>query len=126
MSNNNALAYAQLRFQVDVPSLEETWLDGYQAGSHDKPEESNPYAMDSKEYAFWNEGWWAGFYQETPLFDLSGAVHAVENKVATQQKNNVDSNAVIKTPSRYIIRTIQVFAAILAAAMCYQLADFFA
>ena len=126
MNDKNALAYAQLQFQVEVPNLEETWLDGYQAGMKEQAEESNPYAMDSKEYALWNEGWWAGFYQEEPLFSLDGTVHAKQTKAQVMQaekKAEKSVSKIAKMPGKYIIRTIQIFGAILAAAVCYQLAD---
>lgn len=122
--NSNALAYAQLKLHVDVPNLEETWLDGYQSGFHDKPEEGNPYPMGTAEYELWTEGWWSGFYQEQPLFSLDGStapqVTTAANEVKIEQVVVKKDNATRK----YIVRTIEILGALLAAALVYQLADF--
>jgi len=121
--NNNALGYAQLMFNVDVPDLEETYLDGYQSGKQEVSEDQNPYAMGTAEYEYWNEGWWDGFYQKEPLFDLAGQI----NEKATQEtaKQIADETKVVtsKQSKKYIVRTIQILGALLAGVFCYQLAD---
>jgi ribosome modulation factor len=114
------LALTRLMMHVEMPDLEETWLDGYQSGLDDLPEENNPYPMNSQEYECWNEGWWAGFYQEQPLFSLDGTVNPLGQPV--QQQTAANTTKVGKT-RKYMIRTIQILGTLLAAAICYQLLD---
>lgn len=72
MNKNNALLPdIQLRFNIEHPSFEECYAFGYECGSAEISEEDNPFNVDSKESDQWLEGWWAGFYGEEPLYDLS-------------------------------------------------------
>lgn len=64
------LPYLKLRFNVDHPSIEESYVYGYECALAEISEEENPYSHNSKAYEQWQEGWWAGFYGEPPMFDL--------------------------------------------------------
>lgn len=120
--SDNILAFVRLNLHVAMPDLEETWLDGYQTAMVDLPEENNPYPMSSQEYECWSEGWWAGYYQEQPLFTLAGRVNLVSAPVPKEQ-TAVSKPQTIKA-RKYIIRVMQVLGTLLAAAVCYQLLDF--
>lgn len=61
----------KLRFNIDHPSFEECYLDGYDCALAKADEEENPYREGTQEYDHWQEGWWAGFYGEKPLFELN-------------------------------------------------------
>lgn len=61
----------KLRFNIDHPNLEECYLYGYECALAEISEEENPYHEGSLEYEQWADGWWAGFYGEKPLFDLT-------------------------------------------------------
>jgi len=116
------VACAQLKLHVEVPDLDETWLDGYESGLYEKPEESNPYQMGTSEYEAWTEGWWAGFYKEEPLFNTDGSVNqqalVVEPTIETQQATEK------KVATRkYIIKAVEIFSIFAAAAVAYQLSD---
>lgn len=64
------LPHIKLRFNIDHPSLEECYLYGYECALAEAAEEENPYREGTQEYEQWQEGWWAGFYGEKPLFTL--------------------------------------------------------
>jgi hypothetical protein len=64
---NNVLPEARLIFEIQCPSLEECWVDGYETAMANGLEDCNPYAKASSEYQHWNDGWWSGFYGESPI-----------------------------------------------------------
>ena len=62
----------KLRFNIDHPSLEECYLFGYECALANMTDEENPYREGTQEYEQWQEGWWAGFYDEKPVFSSEG------------------------------------------------------
>jgi len=71
---NTLLADIKLRFNIDHPNFEECYAYGYECARAELGEEENPFALTSKESEQWLEGWWAGFYGEEPLYELSDYV----------------------------------------------------
>ena len=67
---NQLLSYLKLRVNIDYPTYEEIYLFGYDCAKAQLAEDENPYKEGSKQHAQWQEGWWAGFYQEKPLFNM--------------------------------------------------------
>ena len=65
------LPHIKLRFTIEHPSFEECYAYGYECALANLNEADNPYRQDSKESEHWLEGWWAGFYGETPLYELA-------------------------------------------------------
>ena len=62
------LPHVKLHFNVEHPTLEESYLYGYECARYDVSEEENPFTEGSKEHEQWSDGWWASFYGESPLF----------------------------------------------------------
>jgi hypothetical protein len=132
MLEQNALSYAKLKLNVDVPDLDENWLDGYESAQHETPEESNPYQVGSAEYQQWNEGWWAGFFNEEKLFDwcdtpVATNVDMIINRI--QQAAAAKEIAYTPKLSRtkvIISHIVQATAAVMAFGICYQFADLLA
>lgn len=62
-----------LQAQTQLEDLEECWLAGYETAEQEKAENANPYRKGSKEARFWNDGWWAGFYEEPKSFEQPAA-----------------------------------------------------
>lgn len=58
----------QLRFNIEHPSIEESYEYGYECAVADLAEEANPFKLGTLESDHWIEGWWAGFYGEEPAF----------------------------------------------------------
>ena len=58
----------QLRFNINHPSVEESYWCGYECASAELAEEANPFKLGTLESDHWIEGWWAGFYGEEPTF----------------------------------------------------------
>lgn len=82
----NVLPDVRLRFHIEHPALEDCYREGYVAGMEDIREEDNPYEVDSVEHAHWQEGWWAGFYGEEPLYALDGIdAHAEGAEAANEE-----------------------------------------
>lgn len=64
------LPHVKLHFNVEHPTLEESYLYGYECAKYDVTEDENPFVDGSKEHEQWADGWWAGFYGEEPIFAL--------------------------------------------------------
>lgn len=65
---NTLLPHVMLHFTISHPTYEECYEDGYEAACAGLSEEENPFTENTKAAAQWLEGWWAGFYEEKPLF----------------------------------------------------------
>ena len=61
----------KLRFNIEHPTLEEAYIFGYECARQEITESDNPFAQGTLESDHWIDGWWAGFYGETPAFASS-------------------------------------------------------
>ncbi len=59
--------YVKLQLNINFPDLEDCYLEGYEAAQQELGEELNPYSECSAAFEQWQEGWWAGLYNEAPL-----------------------------------------------------------
>ncbi|CDZ75877.1 hypothetical protein BN59_00137 [Legionella massiliensis] len=75
------LSDIKLRFNIEHPSFEECYADGYECALAEAAEEENPYQEGTQEYEQWQEGWWAGFYGEKPLYDLAEYVEPEQTAI---------------------------------------------
>lgn len=66
------LPHVRLQFHIQHPSLDDCWSEGYEYASTNMPEGDNPYKAGTSEHEYWQQGWWAGFYGEQPLFNTGG------------------------------------------------------
>jgi hypothetical protein len=62
------LPHIKLRLTIDHPNIEECYAYGYESAVAEISEDDNPYLPKTIAYEQWQEGWWAGFYEEKPLF----------------------------------------------------------
>ncbi|NQY43237.1 MAG: hypothetical protein HRT87_07845 [Legionellales bacterium] len=72
--------YVRFLKSVQKPDLEGVWLDGRDCAENKLSLQENPYNKDSKEYFYWNEGWWAGFYEEEQISLLNESVSLIKNR----------------------------------------------
>ncbi len=61
----------KLRLHIDHPTYEETYSFGYECAKAGMTEEENPYTQGASAHDDWLEGWWAGVFEEEPLFELT-------------------------------------------------------
>lgn len=78
------LSMVKLRFSIDHPCVEESYVYGFDAAEAGLSEENNPFAPHSRESEHWSEGWWAGFYGEEAVFSLD-AIDRTEPSAANDQ-----------------------------------------
>lgn len=120
---NPMFAHLKLQFVVDNPDLEECYAYGYQAALSKISEDQNPYNSNSCEFEQWQEGWWAGFYGEQPLFETPLLAEAGEEVMSLEQKAANDKRFV-PLPSSLMSRFARVTSAIAATALVgYQVID---
>lgn len=115
MSRNDSmlLGLCQLQFHINNPDLEDAWDDGYEHGCAEYAESSNPFPKNSQEYHHWQNGWWAGFYNEDTSADQTEVV-----KTMVIQKTNPKI-----TTKQWFLALLEVFSGILAFFAVYQLVE---
>lgn len=117
---NTMLPHLKLKFHVDNPTLEECYVYGYECALADVDEADNPYNMDTPERDQWLEGWWAGFYNEQPLFTLESEVHDAEASAMSA----VNDKNYHKLPDNYLFRVLEIAGVIAVSAIIgYQVID---
>lgn len=116
------LPHVRLDFNINHPALEECYIDGYACAMAKLDENENPFQVGSIEANHWIEGWWAGFYGEEPLFDLTNLLEE-ESSVVTTQAINDDSFFSPKV-NLFLLRFLEISGAIAVSAIIgYQLID---
>lgn len=56
--------------QIYFHDLDECYREGYLQAQYCADETVNPYKGNSLEARYWSDGWWDGFYNKRPLFEL--------------------------------------------------------
>ena len=124
---NTLLPHIKLRFNIEHPSFEECYTYGYECSLAELDEAENPYSEGSFEHEQWREGWWAGFYGETPLFEGSEQTEAssiLTNKAANDHFFNLFIHL---TNSRFLTNMLKITGALAATAVVgYQVLEFVA
>ncbi|KTD18182.1 hypothetical protein [Legionella jordanis] len=122
---NTILPDIKLRFNLDHPNLEECYAFGYECALAEMAEEANPYREGSLEHEHWSEGWWAGFYGEKPLFDLSYAPVEEGGFVEKEAANDgFYQNLSNKISAEFFTKVLKITGALAATAMVgYQVLD---
>lgn len=112
------LPHIKLRFNIEHPSFEECYAYGYECALAELGEEENPYRENTQEYEQWQEGWWAGFYGEKPLFELTEQTDAPllesEHEAANDQVYPLISSFVT---SSFLANMLKITGAIAATAV---------
>ncbi|OGV36624.1 MAG: hypothetical protein A3E88_03235 [Legionellales bacterium RIFCSPHIGHO2_12_FULL_35_11] len=85
------LSHLKLKFNIDHPNVEESYSYGYESALASVPEDANPFAAGTLENEQWNDGWWAGFYGEQPLFLATDNVEdlSANDYVFSDSKENI-------------------------------------
>lgn len=63
MEYKNILSTAKLILELQAPALEDCYQEGF-AYAVNGCLEDNPYLEGTANFNHWNDGWWAGFYNE--------------------------------------------------------------
>ena len=107
------LPHVKFHFNVNHPTLEESYVYGYECAKYDVPEKENPFAIGSKEYDHWSDGWWDSFYGDAPLF-------AIESEEAEHIPANDQTYHEIK--DSFMLKLFEISGVIVISALVsYQL-----
>ena len=113
------LPHLKFHFHVDHPTLEECYAYGYECALADVQEQDNPYRLNSPEQEQWLEGWWAGFYNEQPLFSFD--IEPENNRAVLEPVNDALYHA---EQSNYFLRVLEIAGVIaVSALLSYQVID---
>ncbi len=116
---NALLPHLRLRFDIEHPSIEESYQFGYESALVDLDVEDNPFREGTASYDHWEEGWWAGFYGEKPLFNID--VIQDEVNPAEAAANDTEYNQDKSTTIRMWLKITGAIAA--SAIVGYQVID---
>ena len=122
----DVLPEVRLQFNINNPSIDETWTEGYDLAIAEGDESDNPYQEGTKAFAYWNEGWWAGFYAEKPLFDLAATPdNEIRREMLSSQAkpaaNDVAWNASVT--KKWAVRVVKISSVIALALAAVELVD---
>lgn len=122
MKDTNAiLPHLKLRFNVEHPTIEESYNFGYESALAELDIDENPFLEGSTSYEQWQEGWWAGFYGEKPLFELSQHPDEVKQLDIEAAANDADY---YQDKNSTIRRWLKITGALAASAIVgYQVLD---
>jgi hypothetical protein len=113
------LPHLKFHFHVEHPTLEECYAYGYECALVDVQEDDNPYRLNSPEQEQWLEGWWAGFYNEQPLFSFD--IEPENNRAVLEPVNDASYHA---EQSNYFLRALEIAGVIaVSALLSYQVID---
>ncbi len=62
MKDTQYLNIAKLILNIQAPTLEQCWSDGYES-ANTATLDNNPYKQGTANHQHWSNGWWDGFYQ---------------------------------------------------------------
>lgn len=111
----------QLRFNINHPSIEESYWYGYECATADLAEESNPFKLGSSESDHWIEGWWAGFYGEEPAFAHPLIVEKQQPLIVEDSAND---HVYYEHLEQFIVKFLEISGVlVLSAIVGYQLLE---
>ncbi len=123
------LPYLRMMMAAKLSSTEEEWLGGYECGSLEGEETSNPYSENSQAYMNWSDGWWAGFYHEEPLFNYDGPAASVTPyaEISSTESATVKSRFSQANPFGKLVSLgaliVQMMCAVFVALLAYEYAN---
>lgn len=120
------LPYLKLYFEITHPNLDECYTDGLKCAVANKSIDNNPYAAASKEYEYWLDGWFDGFYGKKPLFELTRlALKAKATNYAANDSSYYPPRQIKNM--NFLLKILKITGAIAATAVVgYQVYDLIA
>ena len=115
------LSMLKLKLNIEHPSVEESYVYGYEAAKAGVEEEDNPFGGMTRESEHWSEGWWAGFYGEEPVFPID----ALDGLQAIQQPvSAANDHAFHEGMSGLFVKVLEITSVIgVAALVGYQMLE---
>src|SRR3990167_3178011 len=109
MNEINMVPDLKLRFNINCPDLEECYSEGYESALEEIAEENNPYKEGTLEHEYWQEGWFAGLYEEEPALTLEH----IEEKSITEAANE----KIYHYAQDFLVRFFKITSALAATAL---------
>ena len=116
------LPHIRLDFNINHPSLDECYLDGYACAKAALDEQENPFQQGTTEARYWSDGWSDSYYGEEPLFELGD--EPVEDPVMSPESAINDDEFLEVQKHDAIFRFFEITGAIVVTAIVgYQLIE---
>ena len=114
------LPHIKLRFNIEHPNLEDYYVHGYECATADLCEDENPCQPGSQASEHWLEGWWAGFYEEPPAYELTTTI----DEVAIETQDAANDLIYHHEKESFLITFLEITGVIaLSAIVGYQLLE---
>lgn len=114
----------KLRFNIEHPNLEECYAEGYRYALAELSEQENPFREGTCEFEQWQEGWWAGFYGEEPLYDLDSSALSDEDNESDDLIAAANDGLFSIHNKSFLMKVLRITGAIAASALVgYQVLD---
>jgi hypothetical protein len=130
---NEILPYIRLRFNLEHPTFENCYIEGYEACGHSLEESSNPFKPNSAENEQWSQGWWDNFYGEEALFQYSTIEddeleHSYQQDRASNEPSfyGQETETLLDSKQSKITLVAKVAAMVAASFLSYQVIDLIA
>ena len=112
------LSVLKLQLNVKHPSVEDCYVYGYEAAAAGIEEQDNPFRENTCEYDHWSDGWWAGFYEEAPLFSLDDSTLSSTKAPAANDQVYTDGIG------HLLVKVLEITSVIVVAALVgYQMLE---
>ena len=105
MQSTTVLSSMRIALHANNPDINDIWLEGYESANDDIDNDDNPYPTDSEAHYHWQEGWWAGFYHEEPVFSYSKEKPVDNSLTHNRLRENLQhiASQLLSTPLSYTI-----------------------
>lgn len=130
-TTDEMLPYVRLRFNIENPSYEDCYLEGYESSKSDIEESNNPYKPLSAEAEQWSQGWWDQFYGKEPVFQYD-TIQTSELEAVYEEKASNDASFYEDAKDNVSLRrsrmtlVAKVAAMVAASFLSYQVIDLIA
>ena len=120
-TQQEVLSHIRLQVNSQAADLGDCWAEGYESAQSNLTEKDNPYEVSTTEYQNWTEGWWAGFYEEEPIFGLNNNVAQLSTAAPVEAAN--ESTWLSDRVRCWTGRVVKTAGVILASIAIIELAD---
>lgn len=110
----------RLQFNIQHPSIEESYWYGYECARANFTEEDNPFPLKTTESDYWIEGWWDAFYAQEPMFECPTSFERVAVE-ANDSANDYDYHEQIE---HFFVKLLEISGVLVISAIVgYQLIE---
>ena len=121
--HHDVLPHVKLLLNTQIADLGDCWAEGYEAFFDQADELKNPYHAGTREHEYWREGWWASYFGEPALFELSIPIEALSMTLSDSSDHLVQVEPVKKRGIWRWLTDVRVAFGLVVAALAVEFAE---